>query len=136
MLRSLPFPKFKEKVSIFIIIVLLFTCIYFYLNHLQQTYDSARWSGERCISELTSIKYQLNVVSDYKDHIDKLLTETQKAHEAEKERYNDIIDSCVAMKQQTAMCQSQFEDLQVECKKVREDYNKVLKEIEKSKSTG
>lgn len=64
MLISLPFPKFKEKVSVFIIIVLLFTCIYLYLNHLQQTYDSARWSGERCISELTSIKYQLNGNND------------------------------------------------------------------------
>lgn len=45
------------------------------------------------------------MVTEYKDHIDKLLTETQKAHEAEKEKYNDIIDSCVAMKQQTAICQ-------------------------------
>lgn len=32
--------------------------------------------------------------------------------------------------------QSQFEDLQVECKKVREDYNKVVKELDRVKSTG
>lgn len=32
--------------------------------------------------------------------------------------------------------QNQFEDLQIECKKVREDYNKALKELEKYKSTG
>ncbi|XP_026735248.1 uncharacterized protein LOC113499067 [Trichoplusia ni] len=136
MIISIPLFKLKEKVTIFIVILFLFVSVYFYLNHLQQSYDSAQWSGERCLSELTSIKYQLNVVTEYKNRIDKLLTDTQKAHEADKERYKDVMDSCVAMKQQTTICQNQFEDLQIECKKVREDYNKALKELEKYKSTG
>ncbi|CAH0577984.1 unnamed protein product [Chrysodeixis includens] len=136
MIISIPLFKLKEKVTIFIVLLFLFASVYFYLNHLQQNYNSAQWSGERCLSELTSIKYQLNVVTEYKNRIDKLLTDTQKAHEADKERYKDVMDSCVAMKQQTTICQSQFEDLQIECKKVREDYNKALKELEKYKSTG
>ncbi|PZC75896.1 hypothetical protein B5X24_HaOG205348 [Helicoverpa armigera] len=136
MLLNIPMLKLKEKVTIFFVILFIFAGIYFYLNHLQQNYDSAQWSGERCLSELTSIKYQLNVVTEYKNRIDKLLTETQKAHDAEKERYKDVMDSCVAMKQQTAICQSQFEDLQIECKKVREDYNKAVKDLEKLKAPG
>ncbi|KAH9637242.1 hypothetical protein HF086_006886 [Spodoptera exigua] len=76
------------------------------------------------------------VVTEYKNRIDKLLTETQKAHDMEKERFKDVMDSCVAMKQQSTICQSQFEDLQIECKKVREDYNKAIKELEKMKSAG
>lgn len=44
-------------------------------------------------------------MTQYKDRIDKLLTETQKAHEAEKERFKDIMESCVAMKQQSTLCQ-------------------------------
>ncbi|KAJ8736996.1 hypothetical protein PYW07_000267 [Mythimna separata] len=136
MVLYFPLFKLKEKVTIFFVILVLLASVYFYLNHLQQSYNSAQWSGERCLSELTSIKYQLNVVTEYKNRIDKLLTETQKAHETEKERCKDVMDSCVAMKQQTAICQSQFEDLQIECKKVREDYNKAIMELEKMKSAG
>ncbi|XP_022833149.1 uncharacterized protein LOC111361048 [Spodoptera litura] len=136
MIVSMPLLKFKDKITIFFVVILVLGSIYFYLNHLQQSYDSVQWSGERCLSELTSIKYQLNVVTEYKNRIDKLLTETQKAHDMEKERFKDIMDSCVAMKQQSTICQSQFEDLQIECKKVREDYNKAIKELEKLKSAG
>lgn len=56
---SIPIFKVKEKVTLFIVILVLFGSVYFYLNHLQQSYNSAQWSGERCLSELTSIKYQL-----------------------------------------------------------------------------
>lgn len=60
MIVSMPLLKFKDKVTIFFVVILVLGSIYFYLNHLQQSYDSVQWSGERCLSELTSIKYQLN----------------------------------------------------------------------------
>ncbi|CAH2035329.1 unnamed protein product, partial [Iphiclides podalirius] len=96
------------------------------------SYESTQY-GDRCIAELTSIRYQLNVVTEYKNRIDLLLTETQKAHEADKERFKDIMETCGAMKQHTAICQSQFEDLQSECKKIKEEYDKLTKEAQKSK---
>lgn len=45
------------------------------------------------------------VVTEYKNRIDRLLTETQKAREADKERYKDILESCGAMKQHISICQ-------------------------------
>lgn len=45
------------------------------------------------------------VVTEYKDRIDKLLTETQQLHSADKSRFKDIMDSCIAMKQQVTICQ-------------------------------
>ncbi|XP_063392577.1 uncharacterized protein LOC134678066 [Cydia fagiglandana] len=117
----------------FIILLLIVSVVYLYLNHLQETYKTAQWSGERCISELGSVKYQLSVVTDYKNRIDKMLTEAQKAHDADKEKFKDIMESCIAMKQQATICQSQFEDLQLECKKVREDYDKVISKPDKLK---
>lgn len=45
------------------------------------------------------------MVTEYKNRIDRLLTETQKAHEADKERFKDIMDTCGAMKQHTVICQ-------------------------------
>lgn len=60
MIISIPVFKLKEKVTIIFVILFIFVSVYFYLNHLQQNYYSAHWSGERCLSELTSIKYQLN----------------------------------------------------------------------------
>ncbi|CAH2236239.1 jg27332, partial [Pararge aegeria aegeria] len=72
-------------------------------------------------------------VTEYKNRIDKLLTEMEKKQKAEKERFRDIMDSCVAMKQQSLICQSQFEDLQSECKKVKEDYDKIKQDMEKPK---
>ncbi|XP_049885966.1 uncharacterized protein LOC126380536 [Pectinophora gossypiella] len=127
--------KPKEKLFIiFIIVTLIVSVVYLYLNHLQENHKSALWSGERCSSELKSVKYQLNVVTDYKNRLDKLLTETQKTHEADKARFKDVMENCIAMKQQSSICQSQFEDLQSECKKVKEDYDKLIKESEKIKS--
>ncbi|XP_038216433.1 uncharacterized protein LOC119835591 isoform X2 [Zerene cesonia] len=73
------------------------------------------------------------VVTEYKDRLDKLLTDTQQKCDYEKERFKEIMDSCLAMKQQTSICQSQFEDLQTECKKVKEQLDKHKKEIEKLK---
>ncbi|XP_026762582.1 uncharacterized protein LOC113521287 [Galleria mellonella] len=115
---------------LFIILLVAFTLVYLYMKYLQED-NSLEWSEQRCFSELTSIKYQLNVVTEYKNRIDKLLTETQKAQETEKEKFKEIMESCVAMKQQTAICQNQFEDLQIECKTVRDEYNKLLKEQKK-----
>ncbi|KAI8430712.1 hypothetical protein MSG28_000899 [Choristoneura fumiferana] len=76
----------------------------------------------------------LTVVTEYKNRIDKMLMESQRAHESDKERFKDIMESCVAMKQQSTICQSQFEDLQTECKKVREDYDKVISDNAKLKT--
>ncbi|KAI8430713.1 hypothetical protein MSG28_000899 [Choristoneura fumiferana] len=118
----------------FIILLLVVSVVYIYLNHLQLTYKTAQWSGERCLSELASVKYQLSVVTEYKNRIDKMLMESQRAHESDKERFKDIMESCVAMKQQSTICQSQFEDLQTECKKVREDYDKVISDNAKLKT--
>ncbi|XP_028162163.1 uncharacterized protein LOC114354104 [Ostrinia furnacalis] len=122
-------PKSKNKLfALFMFITLTVSALYLYLNNLQEK-STVQSSGERCLTELSSLKYQLNEVTQYKDRIDKLLTETQKAHELDKERFKDIMESCVAMKQQSTICQSQFEDLQSECKKVRDDYNKLKKSL-------
>ncbi|XP_013184979.1 uncharacterized protein LOC106130629 [Amyelois transitella] len=129
---SRPIFRARDKYFIAFIILLCFlTVLYLYLNYLQQE-KSVHLSGERCLSELTSVKYQLNVVTEYKNRIDKLLTETQKANELDKERFKEIMESCAAMKHQASICQNQFEDLQGECKKVREDYNELLKEMKKT----
>lgn len=127
--------KLKEKLFVvFTVLLISVSIIYLYLNHLQENYRNMQWSGERCLSELTSIKYQLNVVTEYKNRIDKLLTETQKSHELDREKLKDVMESCIAMRQQSSICQNQFEDLQNECKKVREDLNVVTLELEKLKS--
>ncbi|VVD00194.1 unnamed protein product [Leptidea sinapis] len=89
--------------------------------------------GERCMSELTSLKYQLAVVTEYKNHIDKLLTETIKKNNDDKEQFKDIIENCIAMKQQAAICQSQFEDLQGACRSVKEKYDILIKGMENVK---
>ncbi|KAI5641400.1 hypothetical protein NE865_06438 [Phthorimaea operculella] len=101
----------------------------------KNTYKSAQWSEERCSSELKSIKYQLNVVTEYKNKLDKLLSESQKAHDTDKAKFKDMMENCVALKQQAAICHSQFEDLQGECKRVREEYDKSIKELEKYKTS-
>ncbi|OWR43212.1 uncharacterized protein LOC133319972 [Danaus plexippus] len=118
----------KRVLVIFLIFVFIISLVYLNLNYIQQNYENARWSSERCFNELTSIKYQLNVVTEYKNRIDKLLTETQKKYETDKEHFQDIIENCVAMKQQSVLCQSQFEDLQSECKKTKEAYDTLKKE--------
>ncbi|KPI91900.1 PREDICTED: uncharacterized protein LOC106126193 [Papilio xuthus] len=130
-LRSLSKGRFLISILIFIFFLWI---AYLYLNSLQLDYNSTE-SGNRCMSELSSIKYQLNVVTEYKNRIDRLLTETQKAREADKERYKDILESCGAMKQHIAICQSQFEDLLSECKRVKEDYDKLRKDTEKVKTS-
>ncbi|CAG9781832.1 unnamed protein product [Diatraea saccharalis] len=160
--RFLPYSR--EKFLI-LLITLVFTvsAIYLYLNNLQQKL-SVQSSGERCVSELTSLRYQLNgkdfhlsvsfvicyftiqmfiyslnefintqmflfvEVTQYKNRIDKLLTDTQAAQERDKKKIKDVMDSCVAMKQQATLCQNQFQDLQSECKKVRDDYNQLKKQ--------
>ncbi|CAK1588280.1 unnamed protein product [Parnassius mnemosyne] len=121
----------KGRLFLWIIsIILLVSLICTYINNVPENNDSVG----RCMSELTSIKYQLNVVTEYKNRIDRLLTETQKAHEGDKERFKDVMESCLAMKQQTVICQSQFEDLQGECKKVKEDFDKLRTDLEKPKA--
>lgn len=49
--------------------------------------------------------FLFKVVTEYKNRIDKLLTETQKKYETDKEHFQDIIENCVAMKQQSVLCQ-------------------------------
>ncbi|CAG4962316.1 unnamed protein product [Parnassius apollo] len=122
----------KGKLFLWIIsLMIIVSLICTYINNVPENNET---SVGRCMSELTSIKYQLNVVTEYKNRIDRLLTETQKAHEADKERFKDVMESCIAMKQQTVICQSQFEDLQGECKKVKEDFDKLRTDIEKPKA--
>ncbi|CAG4942205.1 unnamed protein product [Colias eurytheme] len=115
----------------FIIVLFFLTVIYIYLNYLKNDYEDDLWENDRCISDLNALKYQLDVVTEYKDRLDKLLTDTQKKCDYEKERFKEIMDSCLAMKQQTSICQSQFEDLQIECKKAKEQADKCKKEMEK-----
>ncbi|CAG4962320.1 unnamed protein product [Parnassius apollo] len=108
----------KGKLFLWIIsLMIIVSLICTYINNVPENNET---SVGRCMSELTSIKYQLN--------------ETQKAHEADKERFKDVMESCIAMKQQTVICQSQFEDLQGECKKVKEDFDKLRTDIEKPKA--
>lgn len=51
------------------------------------------------------MNYIFAVVTEYKNKIDKLLTDTQKAYEADKEKFKDVMESCIAMKQQSSICQ-------------------------------
>ncbi|KAL4717760.1 hypothetical protein ACJJTC_000909 [Scirpophaga incertulas] len=112
----------KRLFLIFITLVFIFGIVYLYLNSLQEKHKMQS-SEERCISELALLKYQLGEVTEYKNRIDKLLTETQLAHRAQQKKYKDVLENCVVMKQQSVLCQRQFEDLQTECKKTRNDYN-------------
>ncbi|CAH2103753.1 unnamed protein product [Euphydryas editha] len=122
----------KQRLLIlFITLIMFVSVIYFYLNYVQENYNNAQLSNDRCFTELKSAKYQLNVVTEYKNRIDKLLTETEKQHKLDKERFRDIMESCVAMKQQSMLCQSQFEDLQMECKKAKEDLDKIRQDLPK-----
>ncbi|XP_022123971.1 uncharacterized protein LOC110999285 isoform X2 [Pieris rapae] len=107
----------------------------YFLNFMKNSYEANLNTHKRCFSELDSIKYQLNVVTEYKNRLDKLLIETQKRFDVEKERHKEIMDSCLAMKQQSAICQSQFEDLQYECKKMKVDLENFKREREKLKPT-
>lgn len=53
-------PRFKEKIIIVFSLLLFFVCVsYLYLSYLQNSYY-INSNGERCVSELTSLKYQLN----------------------------------------------------------------------------
>lgn len=56
-----PFYHYKEKLLLsFILCTVLVFAIYLYANRVQVD-TSEEWSGSgRCISELTSLKYQLN----------------------------------------------------------------------------
>ncbi|CAH0716487.1 unnamed protein product, partial [Brenthis ino] len=124
----------KQRLFVgFIILVAIVSVLYYNLIFKQHSNGTGQWSGDRCLTELTSIKYQLNVVTEYKNRIDKLLTETEKQHKLDKERFKEIMESCFAMKQQSLLCQSQFEDLQVQCKKVKGDFDKLKGDIEKNK---
>ncbi|XP_023952381.1 uncharacterized protein LOC112056226 [Bicyclus anynana] len=125
----------QRLIVLCVILALVISAIFLKLLYIQDNYEGSKTSIERCFTELTSTKYQLNVVTEYKNRIDKLLTEMEKKQKLEKERFRDVMDSCVAMKQQSLICQSQFEDLQSECKKVKEDYDKVKQEMEKAKPT-
>ncbi|XP_034839296.1 uncharacterized protein [Maniola hyperantus] len=122
----------QRLIVLCIILAVIISGIYLKLHYIE---DNFKGSNERCFTELTSTKYQLNVVTEYKNRIDKLLTEMEKNHKAEKEQFRDIMESCVAMKQQSLLCQSQFEDLQSECKKVKEDYDKLIQDRDKRKPT-
>lgn len=52
---------FKQKLfAVFSLLLFCVTVVYLYLNYLQETYENIRITGDRCMSELTSIKYQLD----------------------------------------------------------------------------
>ncbi|CAK1554161.1 unnamed protein product [Leptosia nina] len=126
------FRSIRQSASLILLAVLFVIGMYLYFySYIQTESDVSR--HKRCISELDSLKYQLNVVTEYKNRLDSLLSEMQKKYDAERERFKEIMDSCLAMKQQTAICQSQFEDLQVECKNVKEESVKLKKEMVKLK---
>ncbi|XP_041987470.1 uncharacterized protein LOC121739187 [Aricia agestis] len=120
----------REKLFAFFGILLCsVSLIYFYLIYVQENYASIKQSGDRCQSELTSIKYQLNAVTEYKDRLDKQLTEAQKKFDLDRARFKDIMESCVAMKQQTTLCETQFEDLQTECRRIKEEFDELGKNL-------
>lgn len=51
----------------------------------------------------------VTVITEYKNRIDKLLTETQKAHETDKERYKETLEGCLVIKQQAALCHVSYD---------------------------
>lgn len=68
-------------------------------------YCELRDSHNKSKKSSINIIFKIAVVTEYKNRIDKLLTETKKAHDSEKDKCKDVMDSCLAMKQQTAICQ-------------------------------
>lgn len=51
----------KQKlVCVFIFCLFILCAVYFYTTRVQVPYTTEHWSGGRCFSELTSLKYQLN----------------------------------------------------------------------------
>lgn len=124
----------KQRLFVgFVVLVAIVSLLYYNMNYIHQTYyGPGQWSSDRCLTELTSIKYQLNgmvnkyaeifkiyillkwkwkksclfaVVTEYKNRIDKLLTENEKQRKLDKERFKEIMESCFAMKQQSLICQ-------------------------------
>lgn len=51
----------KQKlIFVFILCTVVFSAVYLYTTRIQVAYTTEHWSGGRCFSELTSLKYQLN----------------------------------------------------------------------------
>lgn len=51
----------KQKLlCVFIFCIVVLSAVYFYTTRVQVAYTTEHWSGGRCFSELTSLKYQLN----------------------------------------------------------------------------
>lgn len=50
----------QKLFAVFSLLLFSVAAIYLYLNYLQETYENIRITGDRCMSELTSIKYQLD----------------------------------------------------------------------------
>lgn len=51
----------KHKLlCIFLLCIVVFCAFYLYTTREQAAYKTEHWSSGRCLSELTSLKYQLN----------------------------------------------------------------------------
>lgn len=123
------FNKTREKMLLLCLFLVINGCvIYFYILYTQETIKTAEWTKGRCFSELTSTKYQLNVVTEYKNKVDKMLADTQKSYESDKNKFKGVLESCIGIKQQSLVCQNQFEDLQIECKKSKKHLNEINKQ--------
>ncbi|KAG6442843.1 uncharacterized protein LOC115455215 [Manduca sexta] len=88
---------------------------------------------DQCTSELQSTKRQLEVETEYKNRIEKMLSDTQEYYEADKEQFKTSMETCFAMTQQSFLCQNQMNDLHIKCNKVRSDYEKASRELEEIK---
>ncbi|KAG6442840.1 uncharacterized protein LOC115455249 [Manduca sexta] len=90
---------------------------------------------EQCISELALLKRQIEVVTSYQKRMDKVLTDTLATHDADKDRFKVMIQSCFAMPQQFYFCQKRYNAMQASCNMIRGNYARVVKELNVLKNT-
>ncbi|XP_030040021.2 uncharacterized protein LOC115455537 [Manduca sexta] len=64
-----------------------------------------------CTMELATVKHQLEVETEYKGRIEKLLADAQRYHEADKDRFKYLMQSCFAITQQNFFWKYQLDDL-------------------------
>lgn len=114
---------YKARIFVYCVILCIFiSFIYFYQDN-HAFVESLKESERRCLSEQSSLKYQVKVVTEYKGRLERMLGDAQNAHKADKDKFKEVAERCLTMKQQSVLCQGQFDDLQSECKKIREKYN-------------
>ncbi|XP_030039776.2 uncharacterized protein LOC115455239 [Manduca sexta] len=112
-----------------VLISIIIGGLYFYAIR-EQIQSDKNHTSDQCPSELKTVQHQLDDVKEYKNRMERLLTETQKSQDTDRQRLKIVMQSCFAMSQQSFMCQNQFNRAQIKCNKIRADYGRVSKELQ------